>query len=732
MATNWTDLLAQLLFGVRYVYQWGVELTERDSLDFLIPLTAVDNAITGRTEIDILPSALAPHVYTNDVVWVDGVFGTASGPAADMATPYATITQGMAAAVALLPTLSNPVVVMVHPGIYTEAPLTIPAFVTLQSVGGASATIIQASAAAGVLITGTGDAWLKGFTLQGANAAGTGIRLTTAGIFWVDDVDIYDCETGVNVDGATATINMAYTNIERRDAGETVTIGILATNGGLFIGDNISVVGVPGVAVVTNGLQSIGSGSFVNMHKFFLLACTTGAQVTTGAKIKMLDGDIVTSTTAMHIAATSGILAVNSVQMQSSATWDLLVEHATAVVMSSGIAIDGSKVSITSGASWVGSWVNTQESDAGMTIEGELHVGSHLRPAETAMGGGDSHTLGMAAQTNTNLEVGAWNDLTAILASASGSVADLFPALIVGSTFYIGGDEPFPGLKIDATIATVLGGGDIETEYWNGAAWVAFQSMTTAADASYDSYGDELVPDAISLQMRFGLMPSWATKALDGTTKYWVRFKVTVGAITTSPRAEQCKLHTNRTEVNADGFVEHFGNGRPVVVYDLDLEAWAGAVTPGSQDIAYGTNLIIGHDKNSFPNAQTKNLGRGWSVPLNIDTSLPMTLEIEWHPSTTNAGDMTWNIYSLAHADGDVLAHALAGPLTETLSTETAAASGVAYQGALSEHDINIPTVEGKSNYTLAMMIERKGGVDTFTGAAVVRSIRLRATAWRQ
>jgi hypothetical protein len=45
------SFLDTLIFGVREVYAAGVELTRRPALDFGAGLTAVDNPMTGRTDI---------------------------------------------------------------------------------------------------------------------------------------------------------------------------------------------------------------------------------------------------------------------------------------------------------------------------------------------------------------------------------------------------------------------------------------------------------------------------------------------------------------------------------------------------------------------------------------------------------------------------------------------------------------------------------------------------------
>ena len=89
---------------------------------------------------------------------------------------------------------------------------------------------------------------------------------------------------------------------------------------------------------------------------------------------------------------------------------------------------------------WVGDWINNFAGDEGVNFEGELHVGSYVQPSESTFGGGDSHVLGLAALTNTNLEAGAWNDISVEIASGSGSTVDVVAGVAAANCFYVGGD----------------------------------------------------------------------------------------------------------------------------------------------------------------------------------------------------------------------------------------------------------------------------------------------------
>ena len=225
-------------------------------------------------------------------------------------------------------------------------------------------------------------------------------------------------------------------------------------------------------------------------------------------------------------------------------------------------------------------------------------------------------------------------------------------------------------------------------------------------------------------------MTAWATKALNGETKYWVRIRITTN-ITSVATLEQMKLHTDRREINADGYPEYFGASRPERTIDIPVNSFqAAGGSPANQDVAYGTNLIVGHVENNFQNAVTDQSGIAIRLPVDTDTSYELELDIEWMPSTTNTGNCTWTIYHLTHGTGTVLAVGTPGPLTETTTAVNTAGPGVQYETVISTISLDISGASATDKTTFALMIQRQGGADAFTGNAIVDTISLRRRAW--
>lgn len=671
----------------------------------------------------------ATSVPLNRVVWVDAVNGSGAGAPGDIATAFDTISGALTAAAGLTPTADNQVVVKVMPGSYTEPPLTIPSYVVVRSEGQRRSSTIVASTPTSPLITGSAEGSLLGFRLTGANGVGgCGVRMASVGQFWMNDVEVSDCTCGVISDGSGGVVLNCISVAVVKTPGLVGDAAFSALNGGRIVGQVISIVGVG--ATFTDGFVCDGSGSEGDIQVYFSTGCVDAVHVSNSGDLTIASGTILDSTNAIHINGTGGMCRMELITIKDSATWDVLIDSSSGSLRTSSVTLDGSKVSLTSGSSWIGTWINTIAGDEGVDVEGELHVGSHLRPAEATFGGGDSHVRGLSAFTNTNVEAGTWTDISTEIASGSGSTVSILPGVTTGSTFYLGGDVEFPGIKISPFTPLVIGAGNIEVEYWNGSSWIAFQWMTTDSDTPYNSYGNALLNSASSMQMRFGEMTGWAARSLNGVTKFWVRFRVSSN-ITTVAVVEQMKLHTDRCEINADGWIEYFGSARPQRTIDINTNTFQSAGgSPGNQDIAYGANLQVGHSENSFANNAVDQGGISLQLPPDFDTSFPLKLDIEWQTSSTNTGDCTWYVYYVTHEPEVVLAHAIPGPLTEKLSTVTTAAPGVSFKGQVVQHLLSIPEAITTAQWSLVVMVRRDGTSDAFTGVAVIRNIRLRGVVW--
>lgn len=256
------------------------------------------------------------------------------------------------------------------------------------------------------------------------------------------------------------------------------------------------------------------------------------------------------------------------------------------------------------------------------------------------------------------------NNITAVgttafsLSASSILVFPLSPAN--DDALYIGNvaSYQFVGLKVSLSAPLTVSSGEatdaIVWEYWNGSAWTTLPLMSTFSGSPYDTYGNQTfgysdtitATETFSYQYRFGDINSlWSTTTINGTLAYWVRARVTDSTVITQvPSSVKIKLSTNRTEVNADGFVEFFGNSRPVRDIPIDhsmlvASGLGGEFSPDSNSLTISNTGGINISA-SVPNCRWRNT-RVTTVSFPIiphkllDSSIPMKFRFDFINDTT-------------------------------------------------------------------------------------------------
>jgi hypothetical protein len=582
---------------------------------------------------------------------------------------------------AFTPTAAAPVAIIVAPGEYSTPPFTLPDHVSLIGLAGKKATIIDASTATAALCSANGGQLIQGLTFRDASGVGgIGIDVAgTTGALLVVDCYIDDCETALRCVGAGYSIEVEHTEVE----------------------DGVT-------AMLVNGVAARGRINGLAMTDF-----TTGLHIgstggiVTGTYLRVVDDS--GFTTHVRVEATDAVFALtNGVFREDKTDYNLSAE----------IAVQHSSV---------------VPGDEAIQITAELHVGSEDRPRESAFGGGDSHTRGMAALTNTNLEVGTWNDITSAIKDDDGSSAALFAGVGAGNCFYIGGDQEFPGLKPEITTALGIGTGAVVLEYWNGSAWTSIEHLSADADAPYQQYAQRLFQRVSTEQVRFNTdgITGWATKTLNTITKYWVRVRITT-AISTAPAADRIKLHTNRTEINSDGVVEHFGAAEPyrqLVWHRRLMEEMEGFAQPDSAiDIASG--LSIKALQNRWQDGNKDGSVTTLQALPGLDTSRPLIYEVGWAPEASGSGNVELQLDVVTLNAGDVLDGTL--PYTRQLS-QIVTGPFTAFTLAVTQFVFTVPDLEQDGSLALALYRDAGGGNldDTFAANAQHVYSRIRGAFWR-
>ena len=572
------------------------------SVDVLDVANMTVSGVTG-TSGQVIKSTGGGLVWgtDSDTGSPDGITLITSGSS----TKYGTLLAAVAAA-----TAGNSI--QLGPGNYS-ASFTLPEDVTLNSPN--SQAIISASnivlsdhsrikdltiiapdnGIPAILFTGSSDVHIRGITFSGGGP--TSICLENSG---------------------SGKFDISHT---RYDTGQCDTIFQCST-GDIEILHFTFITGTVANALHANGASVIVDG-------FYVLAAdssvTNGILLSSGSSVEALNLILDDVTNAIHYDGDEASLELGSSLLAATVN-DILVDPLLTGT-NSELHIFGGHMSrdrinfpplFWDTANINGNFEDDREGDLATVFLGEIAVGQPERGAESIFGQGDSFVRDMLVYTSSS--IGALVDVSAEAASASASTFTLpgtgsGDGLLISTTRTNSGDYyKFAGIKANTTVAMATGTGGMVAEYWTGAAWTDFATSNIQSSNPYYPYGNAMFGRAQSEQIRFdrilanGLWTANDAASL-GTGTYWVRFRLT-GTIDTAPIFEQFKLHTNRTELNEDGFFESFGTARAIgrLPWDIGMTEPANA-SPGDQDIYVSDNLNVGRVENLFNTGPTDRIG---------------------------------------------------------------------------------------------------------------------------
>jgi hypothetical protein len=661
------------------------------------------------------------------------------GPGGAFATIAAAIASAAAATPA--PSVTAQVVIVVGPGVYTEAPFTIPTGVVLKSSGGAQGSVtIVASTATAALVTLSPSCAFRGFTVSGADGVGgIGVLAATAGLpALVHEVIVTDCTTNYHITSG-ATVEGAFLSASRAAPGDAGTTGFLVDAGGIFEATSVQAIGSAG-APFTDGILVTGAASRTKIGTCRFDNNTDGIHADDGAIAEFGTGTLDGNVNALHVGSTGtgGNLRTFDISITNSTAFDIVIDASNGSWFNAGGTHDESLMNMATGAD-VAVYALSETPVTGeqsLHVVAELHVGTERFPRESAFGEGDSHVRGLAAFTSVSLDAGAFVDVTSILESPTGSTTAAFPTGAVGNALFIGGDQTFTGIKLNTTTAVALGAGALVLEVSDGVGgWIAIDVCVCDSVSPYLSHAQDIFGRVAFEQVRFEALSgvAWAAQSINGVSKFWLRIRVITAVLGTNPVIESVKLGTNRTEINADGIVESFGTGEKIsdlimhqqLTYDL-----AGASSPGNAAIVVSANITLTPVDNSFVNNALDGISAIITIPEGLDTSRPVLLHIHWIPSVNTAGDVEWETNAVEVRHGDTLD----GTLPEVAGSLVHAVAGGS-QDVVQESELSFSITELEPGDQLVFSLFRDAQAgnldDTLAGNAEIVSLDLRGTFWR-
>lgn len=649
-----------------------------------------------------------------------------------------TIKDAVALAYAIVPPPAagvNGVHILIHPGVYMEDnPIAIGTGVTISGVGGISdARIIGMNA--GPVFTMSGTSLIERVAFFGCDIC----IESSSGTPFVADAYCVSCNKAVRSTG---------TSIIQTSRVPSIEIGVAAYEvDGPSAEININAGSINGFStVVPIGIHAM-NGGHVNVNATRIQGVDVGIKLESGAVAHISSTVMENGNTAFHIGD-SVICEISAVTIHTNGSWTrhIYAPGPNAIVRMSGGTILTELIEMA--ADTTSNMIYTSPAvvtESATTVTGNFYVGSSVTPTVSSFGGGEPNVIEMVCYRNDNLEVGNWTDITSDLQDPTISNVSMFSGVGVDQCFYIGRtDKIFHGFVIYQDIA--LAGGALEFSYWNGAAWVVIPIMVYEYAGPHRNMGTAVFRGGGGLVdgIQIGRTNGWATKTINGLDDmYAIRCRIS-SAVTTVPRLIQARLLTSACTIQDDGFQYFSGLSRvwKNLGWHINLTQ-PGTSSPGDQDVRLSNTLDVGLMENSFVNGKVDRIGFAVGLPLDIDTSLPIILEVIWICTSTGVGEnFVWHTRWGYSKEGDQLYIAAAPTPHSTervLNTIVPASTIEKVQGyskmELSVEDFSVrPSASSLQTNLLWITIERDGTtgepLDTFGGDVAIVALSAFYGSW--
>jgi hypothetical protein len=374
------------------------------------------------------------------------------------------------------------------------------------------------------------------------------------------------------------------------------------------------------------------------------------------------------------------------------------------------------------------------------TFTDRIVVGRATGGFAAVLGEGPSYQDGLVVFTATGAGVGDGGSFVDQTSNAlSGTTNWSFQGAGTGNAIYVGTTavdalsallRPW-GARFGVNTARV--GGTIILEIWDGAAWVqiGMQDMDRAEPNTTRGPNPFSTAAGGGSQIRAGILTdrmifpgfllsatTQASKAVNGVTAYWLRFRTTV-ALTTLPQFRDVSLHSSHFDANALGGRESFGEARRMrelqIHQNLGDDVGGSGSSPGNADIDISSTITLAPMSNSFRTGDA--IGIVIPVPHDIDPSLPLSLRIAWLTEGTDTGNVRWQADVRILGVGDVADATATSVLYSFDDNITVAPTAQTIRYA----EINIDIQSSTPGQTgLAVSFSRNGtGADTYTATEI-------------
>jgi len=460
---------------------------------------------------------------------------------------------------------------------------------------------------------------------------------------------------------------------------------------------------------------------------------------------------------AIHLDSGS-TLNGNSVIIENTVRYDIWQKDNNSIVDVTNSKWNQYKLNVVNWNNFNADYDNDTPTERAYHYNKEVHVGTPEYPREFIVGEGGS--IGRDTLVYTYNPISGFTDVSHIVATDSTTATTIgFPTNTVDNAVYFSSDiitkdgdyYKFSGLRGGLTYLGAKGTGNYQYEYWNGSDWIQFNRMITNRNSPYQSYGQDLLlyqgdlPNIFQFRFDSSIFDDWTKNdpISSGTNRYWMRVRI-ISEIDASWELYNVKLHTNRTEINGDGFVEYFGNARPVRKLNLGVNSFSPAInSPNDQNLYYSEGLYAGRVENLFVANKTDSIGYMGFLPYDIDTSSELVLKIKYVVSDSSAGFLKSKLYwGVINGNEDIFFSKQSAPISGITELTS---EGLVPISANTQNKVKNFTIDGikipdaisqKQDGTTDLIVftlYRVGdsSEDTYSGSAAILDIGVYYKAWR-
>lgn len=640
------------------------------------------------------------------------------------------------------------VTIVVMPGMYIEDnPLFLPTGVQLYSFGGDFNVMVTALNPQFTLLNISGGCYIEGFVFVGSTlfnmtcAYYNGNVISTSVI---KDTRFENCFIGIHSVNGPGALDLNHVVFD----GLKSIFGILIENGGYVIGNELLSVGTESVSqeqfLTVSGTSISGRPSTIlatditilNTKTFFVIK-NNGFAVLQSIYCQNIQKGIIVE------SGLNNILKINGLAIVNATIFDLDIQTTSSAIFITGSLLHENAINNPNAVQLFINYFSLDEGvDTAFNILGQFHVGSARNPSESIFGTGSFNKVDIKVLLNTNLEIGTFTDITTI-ATTDGTIFTMFNSLSVGETMFIGSTLKFFGIEIIDILQVSLGTGNLIWEYWDGITWSNLMVMSTNGQSPYLSDSNRVFIHNTNYleEIRFGRLTNWATKLINGFTRFWIRVRISTNPILQRPQNSAIKLHGNSLIIGPEGYIQFFGVSRPIRKLPIDIDIVKPASTnPADIDVFFSQNLDIGRTENSFADGALFRIGFVTGLPRDFDTSFPIKIEIVITQTVTAAGNINIVLRRGYSVDGNLVTDSsISSPVTaptEISSSFVFVANGILdiQQTLVLEIQLNDIIATGLPGNLVWLSIERNAAptnlLDTLASAINIVQLNVFYIGW--